>query len=1053
MSALPPDWAMGAMGLDIIGDPHVPDGVHLRVFSAGEIGLPVAPFVVYRASDRELQEATAGATRQEFVWTDSRQRVLSLPFTVTPDNPVTGTLMRAAGERAIAVIVQGLGDRVPTTHAGEAASNLTGITMHAFVDTANGRQTVASRTMAPHVVTAARIDGIVLQGAGTIRSAAWILARAPRVQRLKPAFFMDLPMESAARYVGLPAARDRAEARVKRGAPQRFGLHDDVTVAAPLAAAPATDADEMARVLPLADQLQEHLKAALDDTSTAPEAVRRGAALEEGIATDAVLRDVEVVSQGAVLAATADPGMARWLGFLERDPEAPVAPVVVYLVRGFFAIDPSRLELASAISLPAAARLTAPESVPGLPQPVPHVSVDGRSVYDFVLPVFVFRGAPNIPPQAPEVGAPLPPSALIGPTGTQPLQTGDALGTWLADVEPPAALRSLTLPLSGLTAACTLAFARREGAAPLVSLNTRNAASGRALSIVPARMESMGTGYGQVMDGEAPPGAVTYRLAQADWWGRWSGWSERLVPEKPRALPPAPVFTLHYTMADVEPVNDVPRFGSLIARVTLPRNSDLEAGSRSLTRIDVSGTIGGVPVVASQPLVQTTDKFMLVSIPAAAGIIERGESVEARINARWFDGTVHGPSGDEQRATCVDARPPAALTIDPTLRYSARPDAVGRSRIVLTWTGTANRRYRVYNTDETRLKAALRERPASDTASAALLTAVEAAPDINLRAEVWRTAPAALLTRELFTNLTPEPIAGSNIRWQHDLSASLEVLSFFRIVPVTLDNVEGLFSDATLLPVAVPAGGPPPRPLLDFDGFDSDGHAQLTVRIVRGPQQAARWRLRRSVAESETIRMPIVAEGTVPIADPQATGPIVFTIVDEGTDRFAGGALPAWTRMSWRVEVQAPSPPGSSTPGEWSPASGAVGSMRVPEAPTPPETLSLTVIDPPAVPVDPANPVAPPVPPKVELRWTYAGALPRGVQGGYRFDVYRRDPGSIDRRVQVVLADDPLSVSMAGGTMSWRVADTDGATGTTWRVVTIDPAGRVSAPSPLAIRS
>jgi hypothetical protein len=182
--------------------------------------------------------------------------------------------------------------------------------------------------------------------------------------------------------------------------------------------------------------------------------------------------------------------------------------------------------------------------------------------------------------------------------------------------------------------------------------------------------------------------------------------------------------------------------------------------------------------------------------------------------------------------------------------------------------------------------------------------------------------------------------------------------------------------------------------------------------------------------------MPIVANGTVPAATDD--GPVVFEIEDAGLDALAGGSLRPWTRMSWRVEVQAPSPPGNTMPGEWSPASAAVGGMRVPAAPAAPTDLVIETV----------------VGDDVTLAWKHSDTLEKGSQGGYRFDLYRREPGKREVFSGFVLADDPAVVTGSGTARTFRQTDTiPSPNGTAWRVVTLDPLGRLSPPSNATTKS
>ncbi len=1051
MSSLPPRWAMGASGIDGVGDPHLADGIHLRVYVAPQLGLPVCPFLVYRVEEEIVRELVARGTRTGIAWVDSHGRVLTLPFTVTPDNPVTGHLLRHGGEVAIAVSVLGGRDNVLTHRRTVATESGNGLVVSAYVDTSTGRRLIGERTTSPYTVTGSHIDGIVVSGQGVVRAAAWIAADVSVVGKLKPTDFLALPYESEPRYQGLPFAREIAEKRVRRGAPRRLGLHDDPTVASASLASPATDDDEWKRVEPLTRELEPHLDQLLRDLSARQHELGGTVDLDEGVTSGAAVATAQLNSLDAVLSGTADPGMARWLGFMDVDrlPANP-RPFELYLIRGFVAVDNSKLDLAQLISLlVAGGAMNAPANVTGLPLPVPHLSADGLPVYDFTVPLLVFRGVPSARPSAPLVGSPLLPAEQVGVSGsTQALPTGDALGTWVADVLPPAALREITLPLAGLTAAPTLAVARRaSGVGPIVSLNARHPETGRALALVPTVPDgATETGTGRYADDAAPPDAVEYRIAQADWWGRWSDWGIRAVAAKPRTRPPAPVLSLEYDLADALPLDDTPRFGTLRATLILPRADDLAAGSRPLVGARVSGTVGGVTVNEEVNLPAAHTPKFHVTITPPAGMIARTGSVEAKLVAHWFDADGYGDPSEEQRKMLVDPRPPAALVMDPTLRYSARPDAVGRARVVLSWTGTPNTRYRVYTTDETRLRSALAERGAAgNAAAAAVVAAVDAAPDAAHRGAVWSDpAHAAVFTRDLFTNLTDQPLEGTALRYAHDLSGSLRVLAFFKIAALSAQNVESDFTAATLLPVAVPSGGPPPRPLLDLVEFTGDGEARFKATVVRGPQPAARWRLRRSVADSDPLRMPIVAEGDVPAPDPDADpatdGPQEMELVDAGTDRFADGSLPPWTRMSWRVEVQAPPPPGTTQPGEWSPASGVVSSAFIP--PDPPAaatdlTLAVSGTD-------------------ATISWRHPERLRRGAMGGYRFDIYRRLPEGRETRVGVVLADDPTASTGTGPARTFHFVDAVGENppvGTGWRVVTLDPGGRLSAPSTTVTRS
>jgi hypothetical protein len=90
VTSLAPRSLLAAQAIDHVGDPQLAAGIHLRVLPSEQLGLPVAPLLVYR---RNLGPgAQAVQLRTDVVWRDSRGQALSTPFPVTPDNPVTGYL-------------------------------------------------------------------------------------------------------------------------------------------------------------------------------------------------------------------------------------------------------------------------------------------------------------------------------------------------------------------------------------------------------------------------------------------------------------------------------------------------------------------------------------------------------------------------------------------------------------------------------------------------------------------------------------------------------------------------------------------------------------------------------------------------------------------------------------------------------------------------------------------------------------------------------------------------------------------------------------------------
>ena len=92
--SLSPSWAMSGQAIDGRDDTHLAPGNHLRIVTNPLLGLPVCPIVVQRVVTTRKQLWLQ--TRSDAVWVDSHGTVLTPPFTLTADNPVTAYLPRPA---------------------------------------------------------------------------------------------------------------------------------------------------------------------------------------------------------------------------------------------------------------------------------------------------------------------------------------------------------------------------------------------------------------------------------------------------------------------------------------------------------------------------------------------------------------------------------------------------------------------------------------------------------------------------------------------------------------------------------------------------------------------------------------------------------------------------------------------------------------------------------------------------------------------------------------------------------------------------------------------
>lgn len=1084
MIHIAPRWAFNAQAIDAAGDPHLAPGIHLRVLPSQLLGLPVAPFLVYRVNLGPFGKLSK--LRSDILWIDSRGLRLTPPFDVHPDNPVTGWLPPPSNGVCCWIQVHTVpvdddrprfpiprppvvavprrrplppsrpSPRVPPRRSGfeaiaettlqprldprlfrEASSPFrtrTRLRVDAVIGSPRGPAIVASATRPPYQLGASRIERVVLTGRGRVVGATWIDARTlPDLG--EPWRLLALPITGGARYIGIPNAETVAMDRVKRGAPLRFGLHDDPTATHAGAAPPATPADEESRVLALTAEVMSWLKRLVDDLGDLPWNLFDAAEVFDEHGRHLGVTRTNLL--GAVLQAGLDPGVGRWLGFVETD-EAPLSTnpgdVVAYVIRGIWQLDRKRigtllqtLPKGSLLNRRTMRRTLA--SLPrfrGLPRSLRGPFADLWTVACTTI------GNPPARPQPPVLGEP-------------------EYGPWMP-VPPPQAQREIILPASGMPPGAVVALARRKGSS-ITGLNPK-LPSGRAFPLVPAVPdEATSTGTGEFADRQAPAEAISYRAAQTDWFGRWSNWTERAAAAGVRPAPPRPVLNAVYNRPAIpDPMPSGPLSGTLEIRVPVPAPAALPPGARLLAALEVLVDATVTPVPLPTPASPPTELVASVTGPP----IDRAGQRTVTVSARWLDnGGVRSVESEPVELELFDPRPPEPVTLPVTLEYAARPDVTGNSRVVLSWTAApAQKWFRIFYADETRLRARLERIVAEDLpekpSAESILAALEAASGLADRAGVF-VAHKDFWGRELFEQLTGEPIPNPGgtapVQFEHAVSGSLRVLSFYRVVSVSGSNVEGPFETSPVVAVAVPNTGPPPQPLLTVDPLIDltapvPYRARLTVRVPRGLVPAIEYRVRRSVSKSDDpLQMPVVATGS--IALPADDTPQEAEIIDAGGSEIEpGGTLRPWTIYHWRVEVRGGPEPGGGPGGTWSVPSTPVSTMLV--NPEPPAAATAVT----------ATPVAA----GVEIRWEHPEALIGGSVGGYHLDLYRKLPGQPERFLATIPADAPPAAGGRNpdGTGQFHYVDMPDPAegpipaGTTYRVIVVDPIGRTSPPSAAA---
>lgn len=1076
--ALSPSWAMSGQAIDATGDPHLSKGFHYRVLTSPLLGVPVAPLVVGRVS---LGRGAKGFARYDVTWVDSHGTVVTTPFTVTPDNPVTGYLPLGAtccwamidGEASRVVrplpgpvVVRDLPGRIALpvrgpegTAATQAlqATLATGLAntgvivrppifaapfaLTGVVATPLGDAPVARRSQAPYHVYASHIERLVVTGSGTVRSVAWLPASA--VATFEPFRIEPLPIGPGARYAGPSNGLDYALDRVKRGAPQRSGMHENPTAPNPAGCPTVSVGDEVVRVAKLAANLEPLLDRLVNDTSadewdlTASEQVLDEGGTNLGTSDRVILHDL--------LQAMVDPGLARWLGLLDVDETAPWDEQVVaaYVVQGLFTPDWDAIAKAGLTGTldPSGIIATPDEALKALG---PKTGVDNPKALGqgpFLLARVVLAATARVPLDSPANPA---------------LGTPEA-GPWLP-VLPPSAARELTVDLEQLVPGSGLgsAVAQPSGDTPV----ERNPADsvGRRRLIVPNRAEDTTSATsGFLADRTITPDDGRWQVAQADWFGRWSGWGSAAFGAGARPAPPRPTLTLTTIPPDVpDPTSTAPLSGTVRVEVSVPAVASLPAGGRLLDHLELTTSGGATPGTTSHPIADPTNPPETLVIAVDGPALAPTASGTVTVTALWRDvGGVPSDTSEPKTATLYDPRPPTAVVLPPTLTYTARPDSTGRARATLTWTPvTGQAAFRVFVADETTLRAKLADvvagrasagdaglAPSIVQAQTLLNQLAAAGDDAPSRGAIW-DANKQLLPRRWWLQLTGEPLSAPSsgpVTFHHDVSGSLAVLVLYRVVAVSAASVESDFATSPLLPRAVPNLLRPPvpslgvRPVVDGAG---NLQAELTITVPSGPMAAARYRVRRATTTTDTLLMPIVGEGALP-SRASADQPQVLVVVDTGnTITGPRSALPAWTKYHWRVEVQAAPAPGGGPVGEWS-------------TPSPPASTVVLPPDPPAVVTDltTSRDAA-----GVHVRFRQPESLAAGGSTGYAVDVYRQLPGAGLRLLTSVPGQAPAPVGRGTNPSAFfDVVDADATVpaGTGYRVVVTDPIGRMSTPSPL----
>lgn len=1057
-------------------DTHLQPGIHLRVDAHPLLGLPVAPYIVWRAV---LREARQIKLRDDVVFVDSRGRVLTAPFTLAPDNPVTAYLTLAPGQTCLWARVNAdpAGGEVPgqpgPITAGPslrrvatrldrsrlvasanvpqaAAAGASGIAATAFVTTLQGPAPVATRTAPPYAFGAPGIVQILLQGRGTVVGVAWLEQRGVGKLDWAPFTLLNLPHRGGPRYLPIANPIVRAEARVLQQAPQRRPLQETLGMLAPALSPGETSPWEAKRVNSLALPLQPDLDRLITDPSVSPLEMTTSTPV-----TDERGRPLGNFTQRCldrVLQSRFDPGVAALFGHKALDAEfkEPMPLLVFYWVAGFFqdfppGKDPGLADpFFDALLAQVGTQLRFPTTgswvgawvklASGLDVPVDKKLLKSLQEMGNVVGL----GAMAVADRSAS------PAAMQPPEITAQRHVG-----WVP-MPVPGARREVELQLAGVGVAALLAAEKQtpDGGAQRDSLHKLNG-DGFHLPLVLGRNaadeESLpppAPGTGQLSDRQASADTIRYGVAQQDGFGRWSDWAVVVNAPGPRPRPPRPVFRATYT----QPANAALSGGSVRVIVEVPPLASLAPASFAVREFEL--------VVTDQTTSGVSTETRLIATPLAppatldftftGPLLAATEVRKLRLVARWRDTASQLSEPSEPAViTMNDPRPPVQITVPDTLMYSGRPDVTGLSTVEYAWTPAAGQaNVAIWYSDENRIVRHLGT-AAGGSPEAALATALAVTTDPAARATLIRNAPA-LVPDHLFERLQGVVVDGAagQKTFRHAVSGSLRVLNVYRIAAESASGARVALTSLPLLIFAVPNADPPPRPVLEIKpaAMADNGApyaAEIRITLTRGMTEATQWRLRRSLVGARDLqRMPVVALGAMGAPDEQGRQTALY--VDEGPVQISASAtLKPWLHYFWVAEAQGAPAPGSvaagrPVPGAWGSPSDPVSVMLVP--PLPPAAVTALTAS--------GSPGAGGGSVDVTLTFTHPHGLAGGALGPYKLRVMRRDPGTPLRILATVdvVGDAPYSAS---GMDAANAADEVSA-GTVYRIVVIDPIGRES---------
>lgn len=695
-------------------------------------------------------------------------------------------------------------------------------------------------------------------------------------------------------YLGFDPGGDLAFERVRRGAPLQHGPHEGKTPAAELANADLARDAEQARVkelvlggqgIPLAQQLEDMVSLSRPERLLP---VRIADLIVDSPKATIGTRS----SLESILAASGDPGIARWMGLASVIDLPPGATVVAVTVAGRWMLphdawsewvgsfeDRSSVEqLLGSVPAGPQGQLLSDQLHPGVFEDELYVSA---SLWAQAL---IDTRAPADPPAAPSV-------ALAAP------------GVW--SFAPGGDVVRLPLTFGGCVpiAQAGLVRLRPDGPAPTQPPIEGLPERSRPLLV------SEGTGVDLLIEDPADDGSYPIEAWQADMFGRWSdGTGEIDIAGPPR--PGLPTPDARWSHVPDQPVPDGE--GLFVPRISV--------------RVGVPPRIPGQPEIETvrARLDSGSDSTKPADPPSAAFDLAGAGLGRAQVSPDSLVVSFTGAYGSVVEAapvpiSFVDPRPPLPPPRPPVLRFADRPDASGRAGFhVELPAGAGIDAWRIFLTTESRLRR---------TAAADGLAPPDPSLSRDERAAEW-LAQSSKLRRGHFDCLTSSPVGGT--AWFHaTLPGSLSDVAFVRAVPQRRGGVEPDFATCPVMAFAVPFAMTPASPVVSLDRSVSP--PIIRIRARPGAIEPAGYRMRLGTSPLDDARTAVVV----------AEGALVDGVADVAAPRL----LPFASAYAVVEVIGEPETGLEPRPALWSAPSTPIQLLEVPAAAPPPTMAPTATVD------------------------------------------------------------------------------------------------------------